>query len=282
VPLAIGSQTNGSVIRPASYCGVCGYKPTHGLIPRYRVLEQSHLLDHIGVFARTVEDIALLAEALMVYDERDADSRLQARPELLATVLQEPPVRPRLGFVKTPVWDQASEDAQRAFAELNEFLAGDIEEVQLPAAFEQAIACHTTILEADLALSFGAEYQRGSEQLSERLRGMIESGQKVLALDYNRAVIQRSILAYLVDELLNDYDVLLTPATTGAAPAGLAATGSPVFCSTWTLCGVPAVSLPLLQDGNDMPIGVQLIGARHDDARLLRTARWLVQRVAEA
>jgi Asp-tRNA(Asn)/Glu-tRNA(Gln) amidotransferase A subunit family amidase len=95
-------------------------------------------------------------------------------------------------------------------------------------------------------------------------------------------VIQRSILAYLVDELLNDYDVLLTPATTGAAPAGLAATGSPVFCSTWTLCGVPAVSLPLLQDGNDMPIGVQLIGARHDDARLLRTARWLVQRVAEA
>jgi Asp-tRNA(Asn)/Glu-tRNA(Gln) amidotransferase A subunit family amidase len=282
VPLAIGSQTNGSVIRPASYCGVCGYKPTHGLIPRYRVLLQSHLLDHIGVFARTVEDIALLAGLLMVFDERDPDSRLQTSPRLLETVRQEPAVRPRLGFVKTPLWEQADDDAKQAFAGLAEFLGADMQEVQLPAAFEQAIACHTTILEANLALNFAAEYQRGSDQLSERLRAMIEAGQQVSALDYQRAVLQRHALAALVDELLQNYDALLTPATTGAAPAGLMATGSPVFCTTWTLCGVPAVSLPLLQDSNGMPIGVQLIGARHDDARLLRTAHWLVQRVAEA
>ena len=115
VPLALGSQTNGSVIRPASFCGVYGYKPSHGLISRHRVLQQSRALDHVGVFARTLEDAALIAEQIMAFDERDPDTQPRARFNLSRMVAEEPPVKPRLAFVKTPVWDQAEDDTREAF-----------------------------------------------------------------------------------------------------------------------------------------------------------------------
>ncbi|MGH7422615.1 MAG: amidase, partial [Candidatus Methylomirabilales bacterium] len=187
VPLAIGTQTNGSVIRPASYCGVVGYKPSHGLISRYGVLRQSHPLDQVGVFARTVEDAALIAEQLMAFDDRDPDMRLRKRPDLVQTVAEESPVPPRLAFVKTPVWDQAEKDARKAFAGLVERLGERVKEVPLPDLFKDAIAVHRTIMEADLARSFAPEYERGKDVLSLTLREMIERGQKVLAGDYNRA-----------------------------------------------------------------------------------------------
>ena len=124
VPLAVGTQTNGSVIRPASYCGVYGYKPSHGLISRYRVLQQSRALDHVGVFGRSVEDVALIAQQLMGYDERDRDMRPRARPDLVGIAAEEPPIPPHFAFVKTPVWDQADEDVKGGFSELVEFLGG--------------------------------------------------------------------------------------------------------------------------------------------------------------
>ncbi len=279
VPLALGSQTNGSVIRPAAYCGVVGFKPSFGLIPRYRVLHQSRLLDHVGVFARTVEDAALLTENLVGHDSRDHDTYPQARPPLRSVAMSDPPVRPRLAFVKTRVWDQAEAVTQAAFAELVEHLGEDVDTVNLPAAFDDAIECHRLIHETDLAFSFAAEYERGRDRLSERLREMIENGQRTLAVDYRGAIERRALLLTLLGELLNQYDALLTPATTGVAPLGTA-TGSPVFCSLWTLCGVPAISLPLLQDEAGLPLGVQLVGKPHDDARLLRTARWLSNRCA--
>lgn len=275
VPLAIGTQTNGSVLRPASYCGVYGYKPTHGLISRHRVLQQSRLLDHIGVFARTIEDAALVAEAMMGFDERDPDMRPRARPPLTRTVADEPPVTPRLAFVKTPMWSQAEEDAQAAFAELVGHLGENVGEVELPATFEGAVAWHRTIMEADLARSFEREYARGRERLSAILREMLERGQKVLAVDYYRAVEQREVLAHLLNGIFEWHDAILTPATTGEAPLGLDSTGSPVFCTIWTFCGMPAVTLPLMEGAHGMPIGVQLVGPRGGDARLLRTARWL-------
>ena len=105
VPLSIGTQTNGSVIRPASYCGVYGFKPSHGLISRYRVLQQSRVLDQVGVFGRSVGDVALIAEQMMGYDERDPDMRARARPDLVGIAAQETPTRPHFAFVKTPAWD---------------------------------------------------------------------------------------------------------------------------------------------------------------------------------
>jgi Asp-tRNA(Asn)/Glu-tRNA(Gln) amidotransferase A subunit family amidase len=282
VPLAIGSQTNGSVIRPAGYCGVCGYKPTHGWVSRHGVLRQSRPLDQVGVFARTIEDVALVAECLMAFDQRDPDMRPQARPRLRETAFEEPPVTPRLAFVKTPMWDQADDDTQAAFAELADTLGEAVAEVALPTAFDDAVAMHRTIMEADLAKSFAREYERGADQLSATLRQMIERGQRYAAVDYNRALERRVGLDALLDELFDEYDAILTPATTGEAPVGLESTGSPVFCTIWTLCGTPAISIPLLEGSSGLPMGVQLVGCRGDDARLLRTARWLADRAVAA
>ncbi|MFQ5618560.1 MAG: amidase [Rhodospirillales bacterium] len=281
VPLAVGTQTNGSVIRPAAYCGVYGFKPTHGLISRDGVLLLSRQLDTVGVFARSVEDVALIAEALAAYDPADPDTRPKARPHLAETAAGDPPLTPRIAFVKSPVWDEAGKESHEAFTELAEFLGDDCDEFTLPEPFNHATDWHRTIMYADLAKFLAAYYERGKDQLSEVLREKIEEGQKTLAVDYNRAVDWRGVLNSGLDELFERYDAIITPATTGEAPAGLDSTGSPAFCSLWTYCGTPAVNLPLMEGPNGLPVGVQLIGRRGDDARLLRTARWLVGRVAD-
>ncbi len=277
VPLAIGSQTNGSVIRPASYCGVFGFKPSHGLISRYGVLVQSPPLDHLGLFARSVEDLALLAEPLAGFDARDRDTRLEAVPRLLEVAGQDWPVAPDLALVRSPVWEQTEDDLRAAFAELAEVLGPRLTEVELPDAFEAAHGLHGLIMGVDLARSFAAEYERGREQLSARLRGIIEGGRQALALDYSRALDLVPALRASLEPLFSRYDMILTPATTGQAPPGLESTGSPAFCTIWTLLGLPAVTLPLLSGADGLPIGVQLVAQQGDDARLLRTARWLVE-----
>lgn len=275
VPLAIGTQTNGSTIRPASYCGVYGFKPSHGLISRHFVLQQSRLLDQVGVFARTLEDAALIAEQLIAFDDHDPDTRPRARPKFIDTMAEEPPVTPHLAFVKSPVWDQADEDTKAAFAELVEHLGENVGEAELPEAFREALGWHRTIMEADLARSFEREYETGKDKLSAVLREMIERGRRVLAVEYNRAVDSIPALNAMLDRIFERFDAILTPATTGEAPVGLDSTGSPVFCTIWTLCGMPAITLPVLQGANGMPMGAQLVAAKGDDARLLRTARWL-------
>ncbi len=281
VPLAVGTQTNGSVIRPASYCGVYGFKPTHGLISRHGVLLLSRPLDTVGVFARSVEDVALIAEVLAAYDPGDPDTSPRARPHLAETAAGDPPLTPRIAFVKSPVWDEAGKETQAAFTELAEFLGDDCDEFTLPGPFEHATNWHRTIMYADLAKTLAAYYERGKDQLSEVLREKIEEGQKTLAVDYNRAVDWRGVLDSGLDQLFERYDAIITPATTGEAPAGLDSTGNPAFCALWTYCGTPAVTLPLMEGPNGLPVGVQLIGPRGDDARLLRTARWLAGRVAD-
>lgn len=280
VPLAIGTQTNGSMIRPASFCGVYGFKPSFGLISRHRVLQQSQHLDQIGVFGRSIEDVALIAESMIGFDVNDPDSRLQARMALTAIQAEEPPVRPRLAFVKTPVWEQADNATRDAFGELVNQAEEDIIPFDIPAEFEQAHEQHRIIMEADLARSFAPEYRDGKDQLSEILVEMIERGQKVSAVDYNNAVAAADELYGSLDKLFEFHDAIVTPATIGEAPKGLDSTGSPTFCTIWTLCGMPSITLPLLQGENGMPLGVQLVGPRRDDARLLRTARWLVNELA--
>ena len=280
VPLAIGSQTNGSVIRPASFCGVYGFKPSFGAISRSGVLALSRPLDTVGVFARSVEDLALAAEPLFGFDARDPDTRLRARQHLVETAAQEPPLPPMFAFVKTSVWGQAEDDTRDGFAELTEALGEQCDEVELPAPFDDAVRWHRTIMCADLAKNLGRLYDNGRAQLSDALRGMIEEGQSCLAVDYNRAVTMIEILNAGLEQVFDRYDAILTPAAPGEAPTGLESTGSPIFCSLWTFVGLPAVSLPLLQGSTDLPIGVQMVGARNGDSRLLRNARWLANHVA--
>ncbi|HEX7271648.1 MAG TPA: amidase [Casimicrobiaceae bacterium] len=278
VPLALGTQTNGSVIRPASYCGVVGYKPTHGLISRAGILRLSRLLDHVGVFARSLPDAAMLAQELMVFDALDPDLRPRARPTLVDFVIRAPLSLPRFGFVKTPMWDQASADTQRAFAELVASLGDRATEIVLPAPFADGVGLLQVIMEADLALNLAPEYERGKEQLSRTLREMIERGRRHLAEDYNRVAGRVEQYRAALDDVFREVHAILTPATTGEAPRGLESTGSPVFCSLWSLCRLPAVTLPIMKGGAGMPLGVQLVGQYAEDARLLQCARWLMER----
>ena len=281
VPLAIGTQTNGSVIRPAAFCGAYGFKPSHGLISRHRVLQQSRTLDHVGVFARSIPDCALVAQQLLGFDERDPDTAPRATLKLVETTMEEPPVTPHLGFVKTAVWDRADEDTKEAFAELTEHLGDEVSEYQLPSPFDDVLDVHRTVMEADLARSFAREYERGKAKLSANLREMIERGLDVRAVAYNDAVGRIPLLRGLLGQPFERCDAILTPAAVGEAPLGLESTGDPCFCTLWTLCGMPAITLPLLRGTNGMPIGVQLVGPKGDDARLLRTARWLEGRLEE-
>lgn len=283
VPLAIGSQTAGSTIRPASYCGVFGFKPTHGLIPRHGMFRISRTLDHVGLFARSIEDIALLAEQLVGYDERDPDSRPRARIPYGDIAAEEPPLPPLLAFVKTPHWDRVDADAREAFGELVERLGDRVEEVELSGAAAEAYEWHRIIMEAELATNLEPAWIHGRDRLSDLVRERIERGRAVPALDYLRALERLPGLQEGFAELFAQrFDAILTPASSGTAPEGLASTGDRSFCTLWTLCGMPALSVPLMQGANDLPLGVQLVGARHGDGRLLRTARWLVSHLASA
>ncbi|MCC6533776.1 MAG: amidase [Burkholderiales bacterium] len=276
VPLALGTQTNGSVIRPAAFCGVVGFKPTHGLVPRTGILRQSRALDTVGVMARSVADVACITECIAGYDAGDADTRPIARPPFVRIANDEPPLAPRLTFIRTPVWDRADAETVAAFEELAAHLGDRIEQHTLPAALGQAWDWQRTIMETDIASSMAAEYEHGAERLSQSLRQQIERGRRALAVDYLHALAQIPRLNQGFDEVFDRVDAIVTPAAPGTAPAGLDATGDPAFCTLWTLCGMPAITLPLLTGANGLPIGVQLVGKRGDDARLLRTARWLV------
>ena len=281
VPLALGSQTNGSTIRPAAFCGVVGFKPTHGLISRHGILPLSRTLDHVGLFARSIDDIALLATQLVGYDERDPDTRPRARIPFVEVAAEEPPLPPMFAFVKTPYWERADEDTKEGLAELIEQLGEQVEEIELLPSAIDAWELHRTIMEAEMALNLEGEWDKGRDRLSEQLRAQLERGRNVLAIDYQRARSRIAPIHESFVELFEQrYDAILTPAATGAAPKGLSSTGDPVFCTLWTLCGMPAISLPLLQGADGMPVGVQLVGPRDGDARLLRTARWLAARVA--
>lgn len=276
VPIAIGSQTNGSVIRPAAYCGVYGFKPTHGLISRRGVLKLSRSLDHVGVFARSIEDIALVTEALAGFDEEDPDTRLRARIPFVQIAAEEPPLPPSVAFIKTPMWDQVEPEMREALSELVDSLGDRVEEFTLPASAREALEFHRTVMEAEMAANLVAEYEKGRDRLSDTLRAQLERGRKLTALDYQIACARMPQVADGLEQLFDRYDAILTPSAPGAAPPGLGSTGNPVFCTLWTFAGMPALNLPLMQSAGGLPLGVQLVGKRGDDARLLRTARWLV------
>jgi Asp-tRNA(Asn)/Glu-tRNA(Gln) amidotransferase A subunit family amidase len=282
LPLALGSQTNGSVIRPAAFCGVYGFKPTHGLVPRSGVMKLSRALDHIGVFARTIEDVALAMEVIAGWDEGDADTRLRATAPYREIAGQEPPLPPVLAFVKGPAWERADAETAEAFAEVMEVLGKRVVEVEMPGAAAGVLDWHRTVMEAEMAANLDLEWERGADRLSESLRAQLARGRNITALEYQKALARMPLLNESFDEILQRYDAILTPAAPGTAPQGLQATGDPAFCTLWTFCGMPALNVPLLRGASGLPMGVQLVGKREDDARLLRTARWLASQIQKS
>lgn len=280
VPFAVGTQTGGSVIRPAAYCGVVGYKPSFGMIPRGGVLAQAPALDTIGVFARTVPDAALLADALAGADPGDPSVAPGPPPRLFETATARPPVPPTLAFLRPPGWAEADAVMREAMEEFARLLGPRCFEEPLPADFLEAAGARERINCAEMAWSYAGYEARGAEVLSPVVRAAMARGRAVSAPAYLEALALRPRLLEPVDEILERADALLVPAAPGPAPEGLEGTGDPIFNGLWTLIGVPAVTLPLLQTPEGLPMGVQLIGRRGDDGRLLRTAVWLAAHVA--
>lgn len=277
VPLALGTQTNGSVIRPASYCGVVGYKPSFGLASRHRILRTSRNLDHVGVFARTLEDTALVAESIIGFDGLDSDTRIEPCPDLLAKISEEPPMPPKFAYIKGPAWTKCDGSTQAAFGELQGVMGDRVDEVNLGDVYDEVFEWHRMVMEADIAKNLGPEFEKNGEQISPVLTAMIERGRKVHAVDYSLALDRMAMFAKAFAGMFEDYDAILTPAATGEAPVGLDSTGDPACATLWTFAGMPAMTLPLLQGEAGMPLGVQLVAARGDDARLFRNASWLTK-----
>lgn len=274
VPLAIGTQTGGSVIRPAAYCGVVGYKPTFGLLPRTGVLAQAPSLDTLGVFARTPDDAALLADALAGHDPSDDASLTGPSPAILATARTEPPVPPTLAFVRLPAWDDADEETRSAFDQLAVHLGERVFEAELPTPFVEANLQRWRINVSEMAHLF-RRYERQPNALGPAVRAALEEGSEVKAIDYLAARDWQRVLSKSIVPIFDRADAILCASAPSAAPRDRGTTGPPIFNGLWTLCGTPAVTLPLLTSTSGMPMGVQLVGARRQDGRLLRTARWL-------
>ena len=283
VPLAVGTQTGGSVIRPAAYCGVVGYKPSFGAISRSGILMQSPTLDTVGVFSTTVEGAAMLADALFGDDPSDPATTPSAPPALLATALSKVPVRPALAIVSTmPGGVPASEDMTLAMEELAGILGEESFPLILPPMFDEAAEIRERINFAEMAKCYYSYERRGRDQLSAVTLDAIDQGKAILARDYLAALDWPKLLNTALDEIFMRCDAIICPATPTSAPEGLSSTGSAIYNGVWTLCGVPAVTLPVFEDSNGMPMGLQLVGRRGNDARLLRTARWLMNEIKSA
>jgi Asp-tRNA(Asn)/Glu-tRNA(Gln) amidotransferase A subunit family amidase len=274
VPLAVGTQTAGSVIRPASFCGVVGFKPTFGLISRRGILAQAPSLDTVGVFARTVAGAALLADALAGHDPADPATSPAPPPRLLDTALSAPPLPPVFAFVRTPFWDRAHPDMRAGLEELADALGPRCIRAELPEPFARADEIRQRVQLAELSRCL-RRYEEAADGVSAQMRAAIAAGAAVPARDYVAALDWADGLWRSLEEIFAHCDAILAPAAPGPAPEGLGSTGDPVFNGLWTLARVPAVSLPLLMSAEGLPMGVQLVGRRHDDGRLLRAARWL-------
>jgi Asp-tRNA(Asn)/Glu-tRNA(Gln) amidotransferase A subunit family amidase len=276
VPLAIGSQTNGSVIRPATFCGVFGLKPSHGLVSRNGALTLSRTLDHIGGFARSLDDLALLMDVIAGYDPADPDSRRYAAPAFRRTLTEPPPIEPSFTLMRTPMWDRADAEARNALEDLAREVGA--REIELADDVVTAWDAHRAIMAAEMAFNLGHFVDRGGD-ISQQFRDLVDEGRAVTAAHYLAAVRDARRYTASLAEIFEQYsEAILTLPAKGVAPDA-ATTGDPLFCTFWTLTGLPAINLPLLQGESGLPIGVQLIGADGRDDRLLRTSAALIARL---
>nr|MBC8303424.1 amidase [Pelagibacterales bacterium] len=277
-PLSIGSQTGGSVIRPASYCGVVGYKPSYGLISRNGVLRTSYSLDHIGVFGKTVEDVALLAKVLIKKDSHDSASVHYSTEDMLEICKKGPLFEPKFIFYKTDSWKKIDKKSRESFEFFIKKFKKNIKVFDTPSYFKDIHKYHQIIHETDLANNFQDYYKKSKNKLSKEMQAAISRGMKYSAKEYAEAIdfMKRSYESY--NEVFEDYHGVLSPCSTGVADKGLKSTGSADFNKVWSYLHTPAISLPLLQGENNLPLGVQLIGKKYDDLRFLGVARWLEQK----
>jgi Asp-tRNA(Asn)/Glu-tRNA(Gln) amidotransferase A subunit family amidase len=264
VPVAVGTQTNGSVIRPAAYCGVVGFKPTLDTLPIQGVLPFAETLDHVGVFARSVADAAYFTACLVEPGTFPGEVDPLSRPPVIAVLPRFP-------------WNSAERDAAAHLQATLARLRGagtEVKELDLPEDFEDAKQVHRTIMLYEGAREHGPRQAVHGRVMSAELNAAIDEGLAISHREYRDALARRAALAEMALDLFADCDAIASLPAPGAAPARLDVTGDPSFCTLWTLIGFPAITLPTGLSEARLPFGIQLAASAHDDLRLLRVARW--------
>jgi Asp-tRNA(Asn)/Glu-tRNA(Gln) amidotransferase A subunit family amidase len=262
-PIATGSQTGGSVIRPASFCGVAGFKPSYGLLPTVGMKCVSWHLDTAGLFAAGVADVAFAAAAISGRDLR---------------VDRSPPSAPRIALLRDPPWPAASSDMANAVesaAWAAERAGARLSELRLPAILGEAFKAQAVIHRFEAALSLAHEHDRYRDRLGVSLRDLIDGAHAITPEAYDDARRTTSRARATLADLLKGIDVMLSPSAPGAAPAGLTSTGTSTFNRLWTLMGTPCVNVPGLSDSGRLPLGVQVIGRFGSDRATLEAARFI-------
>lgn len=271
VPAAFGTQTSSSIVRPAAYCGVVGYKPMFNTVNRAGTKFLAESLDTIGVLTRTVPDAALIVGALsgmppMEFDAPDSVSGSSWRP--------------RIGFCRTPHWREADDSTRRLLEAIAAQLASAgaiVRDLDLPTEFGELAGAQKIIFSYEAFRALSYERMHFAEQLSANLTARLALGSQIDHAQYaNALALARRCRARLGDAF-RDHDVLLAPSATGEAPAGLASTGNPIFGVMWTLLHVPCVALPLATGPTGLPASAQVIGPAGGDRQTLRAAEWIMR-----
>jgi Asp-tRNA(Asn)/Glu-tRNA(Gln) amidotransferase A subunit family amidase len=264
LPLALGTQTAGSLIRPAAFCGIVGYKPSHNRVPKAGVKSLSDTLDTLGGFGRSVRDVGLLG-AVLTGDQRMADPATYAQTGA-----------PRIGWCHTPQWDQTDSDTQLAWATAHKTLQGFGKALALPDGLNHLVQVQKDVQAFETARSLSHERLHHHSQLSSPLQALLAHGMTISGEAHAQNLQATATARSQAATLFADCDVLLAPSSIGEAPPmEQGNTGDPLFCRTWTLLGLPCIHLPFARGRHGLPVGLQLVGAYGDDHRLLAAAHWV-------
>jgi aspartyl-tRNA(Asn)/glutamyl-tRNA(Gln) amidotransferase subunit A len=274
-PGALGSQTGGSITRPASYCGVAGCKPTWGRVSVAGVVPLAPSMDHVGPVAGCVRDLAILLQTIAGPDPRDPDCSGRSVPDLgarLAGTLP-PPCLGRLRGLFESMADPLMNELVERVTETLRAKGARVIDVALPAGFGEVLARHQTVMAVEAASFHGPRLQRHPDDYPPRIRGLVEEGLACSAPEYARCKAHQRQLREAMTGCFDGVDALLTPATTGPAPSA-ETTGNPAFNSPWSYTGLPTVSLPAGWSPARLPLAIQLVGRAWDEAELLAAAAW--------
>jgi amidase len=278
VPLALGTQTLGSVIRPAAFNGIVGFKPSFGAIPRTGVHPLSPSLDHVGFFARRVDDAAYALSLLGGASDRDRHGRPVPAFHIAMDKGLPPLASPRLAVVRFATWSRAEPEQQILFEATIARLRGAgaiLEELELPELDRTNWDAINTVLASEAAVIFGDLVARYPDRTSDHLKSLVQAGKAATACDYLAAKALQEKLRSAFGTQLSGFDAVLTLPALGEAPEGLSFTGDAAYCAPWTLLGVPALSLPAGFGKKRLPLGVQIVGAYREDYLTLRVAKWV-------
>jgi Asp-tRNA(Asn)/Glu-tRNA(Gln) amidotransferase A subunit family amidase len=279
IPVALGTQTGGSTLRPAAYCGVVGLKPTHGRISCRGIVPLAWSLDHVGIFSRTVADAAIALDALTGYDPADPFSAREPGPRCGETVL-ESGRGPRLGLVRRSFLDEATDEVKANVAAVAGSLQRSgayIDEIELPESFHGMPSAGTITMQAEAATYHAARFSAHAPEYGPKLRALVEAGLRTSAVDYLAAQRLRERFRRDVSMLWQRVDALLLPVTRTSAPAGLESTGDPTFCAPWSSAWLPAISIPSGLGRDGLPLAIQLVSRSFGEATLLAVAGWCAE-----